>query len=85
MGRASRTTRKELQNLFVTQWCTQTSMSIKTLNSREVYRNPWLRMREDKIERSNGVHGINSVVGKDDCAIILPIQGNTAWPSPAHR
>ena len=30
----------------------------KTVSSREVYRNPWLRLREDKIERSNGVHGI---------------------------
>ena len=54
-------------------------MSIKTLSSREVYRNPWLRMREDQIERSNGVRGIFGVVDKDDCAIILPIQGDTIY------
>jgi len=54
-------------------------MSIRTLSSREVYRNPWLRLREDQIERSNGVQGIYSVVDKDDCAIILPIQGDTIY------
>lgn len=50
-------------------------MSIKTLSSREIYRNPWLRLREDEIERDNGVLGIYGVVDKDDCAIILPIEG----------
>jgi 8-oxo-dGTP pyrophosphatase MutT (NUDIX family) len=54
-------------------------MSIKTLSSREVYRNRWLRLREDQVERSNGVHGIYSVVDKDDCAIILPIQDDTVY------
>ena len=54
-------------------------MSIKTLGSREVYRNPWLRVREDQVERSNGVHGIYGVVDKDDCAIILPIQSDTIY------
>jgi len=54
-------------------------MSIKTLSSREVYRNPWLRLREDEIERSNGVHGVYGVVDKDDCAIVLPIEGDTIY------
>ena len=48
--------------------------SITTLESREVYRNQWLRLREDRILRSNGKEGIYSVVDKDDCAIILPIE-----------
>lgn len=51
-------------------------MSIKTLSSREIYRNRWLRLREDEIERSNGVRGIYSVVDKDDCAVIIPIEGD---------
>jgi 8-oxo-dGTP pyrophosphatase MutT (NUDIX family) len=55
------------------------SMSIRTLSSREVYRNPWIRVREDQVERSNGVHGIYGVVDKDDCATILPIQGDTIY------
>jgi ADP-ribose pyrophosphatase len=53
--------------------------SITTLASREVYRNQWLRLREDKILRSNGKEGIYSVVEKDDCAIILPIQDGKVW------
>jgi 8-oxo-dGTP pyrophosphatase MutT (NUDIX family) len=54
-------------------------MSIKTLSSREVYRNPWLRLREDEIERSNGARGIYGVVEKDDCAVIIPIQDDTIF------
>jgi ADP-ribose pyrophosphatase len=54
-------------------------MSIRTLSSREIYRNPWLRVREDQIERSNGTRGIYGVVEKDDCAIIIPVQGDTIY------
>ncbi len=53
--------------------------SIVTLSSREVYRNRWLRLREDQILRSNGKQGIYSVVDKDECAIILPIQDGQVW------
>ncbi len=53
--------------------------SITTLASREIYRNQWLRLREDRILRSNGKEGIYSVVDKDDCAIILPIQDGKVW------
>ena len=59
--------------------CKLITMSIKTLSSREVYRNAWLRLREDEVERSNGARGIYGVVEKDDCAIILPIQGETIY------
>jgi 8-oxo-dGTP pyrophosphatase MutT (NUDIX family) len=54
-------------------------MSIRTLSSREIYRNPWLSLREDQIERSNGVSGIYSVVDKDECAIIIPIEDDTIY------
>ena len=53
--------------------------SITTLSSREVYRNHWLRVREDEILRSNGKKGIYGVVDKDDCAIILPIDQGRVW------
>ncbi|MGA8088518.1 MAG: NUDIX hydrolase [Terracidiphilus sp.] len=53
--------------------------SIVTVASREVYRNQWLRLREDRILRSNGKEGIYSVVDKDDCAIILPLQDGKVW------
>jgi ADP-ribose pyrophosphatase len=54
-------------------------MSIRTLSTREVYRNHWLRLREDEIERSNGARGIYGVVDKDDCAVIIPIEGDTIY------
>ncbi|HVT96875.1 MAG TPA: NUDIX hydrolase [Acidobacteriaceae bacterium] len=54
-------------------------MSIRTLSTREIYRNPWLRLREDQIERSNGTRGIYGVVEKDDCATIIPIEGDMIY------
>ena len=54
-------------------------MSIKTLSSREIYRNPWLRLREDAIERDNGAQGIYGVIDKDDCAVIIPIEGDRIY------
>jgi 8-oxo-dGTP pyrophosphatase MutT (NUDIX family) len=53
--------------------------AITTLASREVYRNHWMRVREDEILRSNGERGIYGVVEKDDCAIILPIDQGHVW------
>ena len=60
-------------------------MAIRTLSSRKVYRNHWLSLREDQIERSNGTHGIYGVVDKHDCAAILPIDGNHIWPVEQYR
>ena len=54
-------------------------MSIRTLSSREIYRNPWLRLREDQIERNNGTRGVYSVVDKDECAVIIAIDGDTIY------
>jgi 8-oxo-dGTP pyrophosphatase MutT (NUDIX family) len=53
--------------------------SIITLASREVYRNHWMRVREDEILRSNGERGIYGVVEKHDAAIILPIDQGRVW------
>jgi ADP-ribose pyrophosphatase len=53
--------------------------SITTLTTREVYRNHWMRVREDEILRSNGEPGIYGVVEKDDGAIIMPIDGDNIW------
>ncbi len=53
--------------------------TITTLSSREVYRNRWMRVREDEILRSNGQKGIYGVVEKEDGAIILPIENGRVW------
>jgi 8-oxo-dGTP pyrophosphatase MutT (NUDIX family) len=64
-------------------------MSIKKISSREVYRNPWTRVREDVIERSNGERGIYGVVEKDPCCIILPLEetpeGDFLWMVEQYR
>jgi 8-oxo-dGTP pyrophosphatase MutT (NUDIX family) len=47
---------------------------IKTISSREVYRNPWTSVREDVIERANGTRGIYGVIDKDPASIIIPLE-----------
>jgi 8-oxo-dGTP pyrophosphatase MutT (NUDIX family) len=59
--------------------------SITTLSSREVYRNHWLRLREDRILRSDGSEGIYGVVEKPPCAIIIPIQEKNIWLVEQYR
>lgn len=49
-------------------------MSIKTISSREVYRNAWTRVREDVIERSDGKRGLYGVVDKDPACIVIPLE-----------
>jgi ADP-ribose pyrophosphatase len=48
-------------------------LTIKTISSREVYRNPWTSVREDVIERANGQRGIYGVIDKDPACIVIPI------------
>jgi ADP-ribose pyrophosphatase len=47
-------------------------MSIKTLSTREVYRNRWITLREDRIRHDSGTEGIYSVVSKPDFALVIP-------------
>lgn len=49
-------------------------MSIKTISTREVYRNRWTRVREDIIERSNGQRGVYGVIDKDPACIVIPLE-----------
>jgi len=53
-------------------------MSIKKISSREVYRNPWTRVREDVIERSNGERGVYGVIEKDPACIVIPLEETAA-------
>jgi 8-oxo-dGTP pyrophosphatase MutT (NUDIX family) len=50
-------------------------VSIRRLSSRIVYENPWLRLREDEIERPDGVRGVYAVVEKEDFAVVVPWDG----------
>ena len=47
---------------------------IETVESRLVYENRWMRVREDAIRRQNGSMGTYGVVEKPDFAIIAAVQ-----------
>ncbi|HVJ09154.1 MAG TPA: NUDIX hydrolase [Acidisarcina sp.] len=47
---------------------------MKTISSRIVYENRWMRVREDAIERADGTAGIYGVIEKPDFALIIPIE-----------
>lgn len=49
---------------------------IQQLNSREVYRNAWMAVREDDIRRPDGSQGIYGVVDKPDYALVIPMDGD---------
>jgi 8-oxo-dGTP pyrophosphatase MutT (NUDIX family) len=44
---------------------------IRQVSSRMVYRNAWLSLREDEIERPDGSHGIYSVVDRPDYTVVI--------------
>lgn len=52
---------------------------MRTTSSREVYRNPWIRVREDGVERADGSAGTYGVVEKPDFAVILPAENDGFW------
>jgi ADP-ribose pyrophosphatase len=60
-------------------------MTIRQLSSRVVYRNTWMTVREDEVERDNGARGIYGVVEKYDSAIILPIDGDQIYLVEQYR
>jgi len=49
---------------------------MKTISSRIVYKNRWMSVREDQIERADGSPGIYSVVDKHPAALIIPLEGS---------
>jgi 8-oxo-dGDP phosphatase len=49
---------------------------IERIASREIYRNPWLVLREDDIRRPDGSPGIYSVVDKPTYALVMPYNGH---------
>ena len=52
---------------------------MRTTGSREVYRNPWIRVREDAVQRADGSAGVYSVVEKPDFALVLPYERDGFW------
>jgi 8-oxo-dGDP phosphatase len=48
---------------------------IQRVATREIYRNPWLVLREDDIRRPDGSAGIYSVVDRPTYALVVPYDG----------
>jgi 8-oxo-dGTP pyrophosphatase MutT (NUDIX family) len=48
--------------------------TIRQLSSRVVYENPWMSVREDRIERPDGSKGIYGVIDKPDFALVVPAE-----------
>jgi 8-oxo-dGTP pyrophosphatase MutT (NUDIX family) len=52
---------------------------VRTTSSREVYRNPWIRVREDRVERADGSTGTYGVVEKPHFALVIPAEDGGFW------
>ncbi len=49
---------------------------MQTVDSREVYANAWISVREDRITHKDGSPGIYSVVDKPNYALVIPMDGD---------
>ena len=47
---------------------------IRTLSSSVIYRDNWMRLRKDEIERADGSRGTYAVVERDTFAVIIPAE-----------
>jgi 8-oxo-dGTP pyrophosphatase MutT (NUDIX family) len=58
---------------------------VRTTSSREVYRNAWIRVREDELERPDGSTGVYGVVERPDFALVLPAERDGFWLVEQYR
>jgi 8-oxo-dGDP phosphatase len=49
---------------------------VETLDSRQVYANPWMVVREDTVRRADGSTGTYGVVETADIALVVPADGD---------
>jgi 8-oxo-dGTP pyrophosphatase MutT (NUDIX family) len=52
---------------------------MRTTSSREVYRNPWIRVREDDVLRDDGSTGVYGVVEKPHFGLVIPVERDGLW------
>ena len=58
---------------------------MRTTSSREVYRNAWIRVREDAVVRDDGQPGIYGVVEKPDATLVVPAERDGFWLVEQYR
>ena len=52
---------------------------MRTTSSREVYRNPWIRVREDTVELVDGSRGVYGVVERPHFGLVIPAERDGFW------
>lgn len=52
---------------------------MEQVSSREVYRNPWMTVREDVVRLGDGSTGIFGVVEKPEYAVVIPRERGGVW------
>ena len=52
---------------------------MRTTSSRLAYQNPWIRVREDVIERADGSTGLYGVIERPDFALVIPAERDGFW------
>lgn len=58
---------------------------VRALDSRVVYRNRWMSVREDRVEWRDGSHGVYGVVDKPDFALVVPREPDGFWLVEQYR
>ena len=57
----------------------------RVTSSRVVYENRWMRLIEDRTERSDGTPGLYTWVEKPPAAVVVPLDGDHVWLVEQHR
>ncbi|MFC4054355.1 NUDIX domain-containing protein [Actinomadura syzygii] len=50
--------------------------AVRQVDTRVVYENPWMVVREDEVERLDGSRGIYGVVDKPDFVLVIPVEND---------
>jgi 8-oxo-dGTP pyrophosphatase MutT (NUDIX family) len=58
---------------------------IRQLSTREVYRSPWMSVREDEVAFPSGARGTYSVIDKPDFVVVLPYADDGFWLVQQYR
>jgi 8-oxo-dGTP pyrophosphatase MutT (NUDIX family) len=58
---------------------------IRTVSSREIFANPWIRVRDDEIEYPDGSRSTYAVVEKPNFALVVPFTGDGFWIVSQYR
>ena len=63
----------------------QAVSEFKTLSSKIVYENKWMKLREDEFERDSGSQGVYTVVDKPDFVVIIAIENDDIYLVEQYR